>query len=187
MTGLVAGKFVTFAIGTVGALVSSLLAVVVAAPPVAAQPTTPPATSVAAVPAVWLSNCSKRSIRAVRLVANGINIDKTCQRAYFTRRGRVVRNVAVSTGKARYRTRSGHFRVYRSVNKWTESKLYPGAWMYRPVFFSGGQAIHGSAADWLVRRYPDSHGCVRMRHVDVNWMWRNGYAKRGTRVYVFAR
>jgi hypothetical protein len=33
-----------------------------------------------------------------RLV-NGINIDKTCQRAYFVSNGKIIRRVRVSTGK----------------------------------------------------------------------------------------
>lgn len=167
---------------------AALVTPVISAPAASAAPGVGANASAASpVSTVWLSACSKRTLREVDLVTNGINIDKTCQRAYFTRNGKVIRNVAVSTGKEGYRTRAGRFRIYRTVNKWAESKLYPGAMMYRPAFFSGGQAIHGSAADWLVRPYPDSHGCVRMRHADVNWMWSHGYANRGTRVYVFVR
>ena len=46
--------------------------------------------------------------------------------------------------------------------------------MYRSLYFSGGQAIHGSHSDTYVVTYPASHGCVRMLHRDVDWLWRKG-------------
>ena len=129
--------------------------------------------------------CARQSLRRVRLVRTGINVDRRCQQVYVTRNGRLIKVWRATTGKPGYRTRAGHWRVYRRVNRWVESRLYPGAWMYRPLYFSGGQALHGSVTDALVKRYPASHGCVRIWRRNVDWLWANGYARIGTRVYVF--
>jgi len=137
-----------------------------------------------AVP-VALSTCTLASLRRVTLVHTGINVDRRCQRAYVTSHGRIVKVWRATTGKPGYRTRAGHWRVYRRVNRWSQSSLYPGAWMYRPLYFSGGQAIHGSVRDSLVTPWPASHGCVRLWRRNVDWLWAHGYARIGTRVYVF--
>jgi hypothetical protein len=147
-----------------------------------------PAVAPAAAPAVLpgaLNACARQSLRRVTLVRTGINVDRRCQQAYVTRNGRIIKVWRATTGKPGYRTRAGHWRVYRRINGWTESRLYPGAWMYRPLYFSGGQALHGSATDALVKPYPASHGCVRIWRRNVDWLWANGYARIGTRVYVF--
>lgn len=161
-------------------LLAIVLGGIAAAPPASAA-LAPDASVSQLTPA--RANCSRPPYS--RLV-NGINIDKTCQRAYFVRNGKIVRKTRVSTGKRGYATRSGYFRIYRRLNRWAESKLYPGAYMYRPMFFSGGQAIHGSVTDALVKPYPASHGCVRMPKADVRWLWSHGWGV-GTRVYVFYR
>lgn len=152
-------------------------------------PPMPPAIATAAAPAgapvMTLSQCTRRSLRRVTLVRTGINVDKRCQLAYITRRGRIVKVWYATTGMPGYRTRSGHWRVFRRVNGWSTSRLYAGARMYRALYFSGGQAVHGSISDSLVKRYPASHGCVRLWRRNVDWLWAHGYARIGTRVYVF--
>lgn len=40
--------------------------------------------------------------------------------------------------------------------------------LYRPLYFVGGYAIHGSP---YVPDYPDSHGCVRLSDEDQDWLW----------------
>lgn len=160
-----------------------------AAAPATATPATPTmAVRAVATPAVMraaLPSCTRQSLRRVTLVRTGINIDKRCQRAYITRKGRITKVWYVSTGMPGYRTRAGHWRVFRKVDGWSTSRLYPGARMYRALYFSGGQAVHGSVTDALVKRYPASHGCVRVWRRNVDWLWANGYARIGTRVYVF--
>ncbi len=56
--------------------------------------------------------------------------------------------------------------------------------MYRPKYFNGGIALHGSITDSYVLPYPASHGCVRMLHADVDTLWRSG-VDVGTPVYVY--
>lgn len=93
----------------------------------------------------------------------------------------------VSTGKAATKTRTGSFRVFRSQDRWANSQEFPSARpnMYRPVYFSGGQAFHGMQKDAWVYDRPASHGCVRMLHKDINRLWAAGATKRGTRVRVY--
>lgn len=160
--------------------------------PTTAAPVAAPVSVTTAAPMEWtsaapmaLSRCTRQSLRRVKLVRNGINIDKRCQRAYITRKGRIIKVWLATTGKPGYRTRSGHWRIYRRINGWSTSKLYAGARMYRALYFSGGQAVHGSIRDSLVKRYPASHGCVRLWRRNVDWLWAHGYARIGTRVYVF--
>lgn len=124
-----------------------------------------------------------------RLVT-GINISRTCQTvslvAYSNyRKARYfVKFFKASTGQPGFETRTGTFRIYSQTNDWLESNVYPGAMMYKPKFFSGGQALHGSASDSLVLPYPASHGCIRLLHSAVDYLWANGYGI-GTMVLVY--
>lgn len=40
--------------------------------------------------------------------------------------------------------------------------------LYRPMYFRGGYAVHGSRS---VPGYPASHGCVRVSYVDEDWLF----------------
>lgn len=115
----------------------------------------------------------------------GVNISVTCQAGFWVGANREYRRVmAASTGKPGYRTRLGAHRVFRTHNIWRYSTIYPEARMYKPMQFSGGQAMHGSASDALVKTYPASHGCVRMLHRDIDAMQAAGVGN-GTPVRVF--
>ena len=95
-----------------------------------------------------------------------VEINLTRQVLYFARNGHVTRILDVSTGSGRLYTVEGRthravtpvgtFHVYRKLNAWRKSKL---GLLYRPAYFRGGYAIHGS---YSVPAYPASHGCVRM-------------------------
>jgi lipoprotein-anchoring transpeptidase ErfK/SrfK len=120
----------------------------------------------------------------------GLNINRTCQAMTWvvvnsTTHARQIKAVVpVSTGQKSFPTASGLFKIYFTVNRWQESTLYPGAMMYRPMYFHGGMAIHGSATDALVMTYPASHGCVRALHADMDRLWAAGVG-RGTPVIVY--
>jgi lipoprotein-anchoring transpeptidase ErfK/SrfK len=121
------------------------------------------------------------------VMVKGVTISVTCQAAFWVRSDRSYRRVmAASTGKAGYRTRRGTFRVFISHRTWRTSTIYPEARMYKPMQFSGGQAIHGSATDRLVKTYPASHGCVRMFHRDINALQAGGFGY-GSTVRVIGR
>lgn len=118
-------------------------------------------------------------------MVTGVNISRTCQTAFWVGQSRQYRRVmAACTGMPGYQTRVGTFRIFRTYHTWRWSTLYPEARMYKPMQFSGGQAIHGSATDSLVKTYPASHGCVRMFHRDIDALQAGGVGN-GTLVKVF--
>jgi hypothetical protein len=118
-------------------------------------------------------------------MVTGVNVSVTCQAAFWVGANREYRRVmAATTGKKGYRTRLGTHRIFRTHHVWRYSTIYPEARMYKPMQFSGGQALHGSATDRLVKTYPASHGCVRMLHRDVDAMQAGGVGN-GTLVRVF--
>ena len=78
-------------------------------------------------------------------------------------------------------TPRGSFAVYREVNQMHSSTLELGD-MWRPKFFTGGIAVHGSAS---VPAFPASHGCVRVSNSAMNWIWDTWGAPSGTPVVVY--
>jgi hypothetical protein len=118
-------------------------------------------------------------------MVTGVNVSITCQAAFWVGANREYRRVmAATTGKKGFRTRVGTHRIFVTHHVWRYSTIYPEARMYKPMQFSGGQALHGSATDLLVKTYPASHGCVRMLHRDIDAMQAGGVGN-GTLVRVF--
>jgi N-acetylmuramoyl-L-alanine amidase len=95
-----------------------------------------------------------------------VEINLGRQTMVYARNGGIVRIFDVSSGSGRLYTvdgqtrravtPTGNFHVTRKINAWRTSKL---GRLYRPAYFYGGYAIHGS---WSVPAYPASHGCVRV-------------------------
>lgn len=77
------------------------------------------------------------------------------------------------------RTPTGQFTIFRSVNGMDVSPLGE---LWRPRYFYGGYAIHGSDS---VPPYPVSHGCVRLSYPAIDWIWAAGQAPIGTEVLVY--
>jgi hypothetical protein len=122
--------------------------------------------------------------RARSVMVNGLTVSVTCQAVFWVNKDRQYRRIMpASTGSPGYRTRLGTWRIFRTHHTWRYSTLYPDARMYKPMQFSGGQAIHGSASDSMVKTYPASHGCVRMLHRDIDAMQAAGVGN-GTLVRV---
>lgn len=70
-----------------------------------------------------------------------------------------------STGSlVRARTPEGGYSFYRHIDGWRISYL---GGLYRPYYFRGGYAIHGSSS---VPPYPASHGCVRVELHDMDYL-----------------
>lgn len=122
----------------------------------------------------------------------GLNVNITCQGATWLIADhpgdqlRIKRVMRVSTGQpGRHDTRRGNFVVGWEVNGWHKSTLY-NAMMYRPKYFSGGMALHGSESDALVKWFPDSHGCVRMLHRDIDALWKAGFSK-GSPIRIYGK
>ena len=76
-------------------------------------------------------------------------------------------------------TPTGRFRVYKEVNG---LRISPLGELWRPKFFHGGYAIHGSAS---VPPYPASHGCVRVSNEAMNWIWSHGLLPMGMTVWIY--
>ena len=127
--------------------------------------------------------------RARSYMVSGMNINKTCQTGAWVSSSRTYRMIVpVTTGLPKYETRSGVHRVFWNYpGTWQESTLYPGAMMYRPMYFSGGQAMHGSSTDYLVGTRPLSHGCVRMYHRHIDRLRNASDFGTGSLVYVYGR
>jgi lipoprotein-anchoring transpeptidase ErfK/SrfK len=91
--------------------------------------------------------------------------------------GQVVSSSHVSTGNGEgywYEgewwladTPRGWFQIYAKDAGWQEGSL---GWMYSPMYFVGGFAIHGSTS---VPYYPASHGCVRVTLADADYFFDN--------------
>lgn len=84
------------------------------------------------------------------------------------------------------RTSVGSFRVYSLGEPTCKSKSFPiprgGAPMPYCMFFNRGQALHG-VPDSEVGEGNYSHGCVRLRVGDAEWL-RYNFVDVGTRVVV---
>lgn len=82
------------------------------------------------------------------------------------------------------KTRSGSFRIQSLGHAGCKSSIYPlhkpGAPMPYCMFFNGHQGLHGSSQ---VVEGNISHGCVRMRTADAEWI-RFNFARIGTKVIV---
>ncbi len=76
-------------------------------------------------------------------------------------------------------TPSGTFAVNRErPDGWWDGDLGK---IYRPKYFNGGIAIHGSGS---IPAYPASHGCVRVSTAAMDMIWDSGLVPKGTTVVV---
>ncbi|MGI5189461.1 L,D-transpeptidase family protein [Promicromonospora sp. CA-289599] len=120
-----------------------------------------------------------------------LEIDVDRQLVLAVEDGKVVKVINASSGNgetyeakgATYTayTPRGSFAVFREVNGMHSSTLELGD-MWRPKFFTGGIAVHGSAS---VPAFPASHGCVRVSNSAMDWIWDTWGAPSGTPVVVY--
>lgn len=116
-----------------------------------------------------------------------IEVDIPRQVVFMVRGGKVTAIVPTSTGTnepftSQGRTRravtpNGQFQIFFKRNGWRVSPL---GRLYRPAYFNGGIALHGSNS---VPISPASHGCVRLPMVFADWFLDN--APVGQVVYVY--
>jgi len=85
-----------------------------------------------------------------------VEVDLTKQALLLVADGVVEMTVPIASGRQGWRTPTGTFSVERKLPYWRRSAL---GLLYKPVYFRGGYAIHGS---YSVPPYPASHGCVRV-------------------------
>lgn len=120
-----------------------------------------------------------------------IEIDLDRQLLLAVEDGRVVTVINASSGNGesyeakgrtyRASTPRGEFHVGRQVDGNHSSSLELGD-MWRPKFFTGGIAVHGSGS---IPPWPASHGCVRVANSAMNWLWDSWRADPGTTVLVY--
>jgi peptidoglycan hydrolase-like protein with peptidoglycan-binding domain len=127
-----------------------------------------------------------------------IEVNKTLQVLFVVRAGKAVWTLNTSTG-------SGH--SYTEMSKKEPGKLLrgdaqtpdglyqvnrerPTGWwegelgkLYRPKYFRGGIAVHGSNS---IPNYPASHGCVRVSTVAMDFIWNDNIMPLGSPVWVHA-
>lgn len=82
-------------------------------------------------------------------------------------------------GTAVAATPTGSFTIYREIDGLREAPL---GTLYRPKYFTGGIAIHGSGS---IPAYPASHGCARLTNAAMDLLWASGLASLGTPVLVY--
>lgn len=84
-----------------------------------------------------------------------------------------------STGTAGWRTPPGRFEITRAIDGLRRAPLGD---LYRPRYFNGGIALHGSPS---IPGHPASHGCTRLHNAAVDFIWANDLAPLGTPVWLY--
>jgi peptidoglycan hydrolase-like protein with peptidoglycan-binding domain len=111
----------------------------------------------------------------VRRSGGYYEVNLTKQVMYGFSGSTVVRIINISSGSGRlytvdgvtYRatTPTGTFRIQRKIDGWRQSDL---GLLYRPAYFTGGFAVHGSSS---VPSTPASHGCIRVNLWTQDRIW----------------
>jgi peptidoglycan hydrolase-like protein with peptidoglycan-binding domain len=119
-----------------------------------------------------------------------IEIDLKKQIIMLVQDGKVSLVFNTSTGSGKHYERDGntylattppgHFTVSRQIDGWRDAPL---GLLWRPKYFNGGIAIHGSTS---VPPYPASHGCARVSNAAINWIWSTGKLPLKTKVWVYS-
>jgi peptidoglycan hydrolase-like protein with peptidoglycan-binding domain len=120
---------------------------------------------------------------------NLIEVDLDRQLLLVVRDGKVQWAFNTSTGSGeKYKstggtkvaqTPRGHFTFQRQIDGVRHAELGD---LYRPKYFSGGIAVHGSGK---IPAHPASHGCVRLTNSAMNAIWSEGLAPLGSPVWVY--
>lgn len=131
----------------------------------------------------------RSDLRPTTRMRPGLNVSITCQTAVWLTSTRHIKAMfAVSTGTSdgdEFDTHLGVHTIRRVINGWRPSSSFPGAMLYRPLYFHGGQALHGSPADDIAT-YPNSAGCVRMYKRDMDTLWAHRFGT-GSTVVTYGR
>ena len=119
---------------------------------------------------------------------DGLYISKTCQVLFQVVGGKYRRIVWASTGMPGLDTPNVTGAIFRKIDGVVESTLYPGAFMYWPMFFNPARpaiALHGSVSNDLVLPYPASHGCIRVWRPEIKRIFDE--SPLGTKVVVYGK
>ena len=141
----------------------------------------------------------RMTIPAVATTTEGTlaEVDKTRQLLFLVQDGVTTYVMNASTGDDRaYEEPDGNTpgvmikgTAVTPVGSFKIDRERPDGWwigdlgqIYRPKYFSGGVAIHGSMS---VPAYASSHGCVRVTTKAMDFIWDNDILPRGTEVFVY--
>jgi peptidoglycan hydrolase-like protein with peptidoglycan-binding domain len=122
--------------------------------------------------------------------SGGIEIDLSRQVLFIVNGGQVTWAINTSTGSGEAYTSStggtavaatppGNYQVNREIDGLREAPL---GTLYRPKYFNGGIAMHGSGS---IPATPASHGCARLTNAAMDMLWSSGAAAIGTPVWVY--
>jgi peptidoglycan hydrolase-like protein with peptidoglycan-binding domain len=128
--------------------------------------------------------------QASRAGGTGLEIDLERQILMIVQGGQVRWVLNTSTGNNETYTSStggsavaatppGSFTIGREIDGVREAPL---GTLYRPKYFNGGIAIHGSGS---IPSHPASHGCARVTNSAMDMLWASGVAAIGTPVTVY--
>jgi peptidoglycan hydrolase-like protein with peptidoglycan-binding domain len=107
-----------------------------------------------------------------------VEIDLDRQLLLVVQGGEVRLALNTSTGTRGWATPSGEFRVERQIDGIRRAPLGD---LYRPKYFNGGIAVHGSPS---IPGHPASHGCARVSNGAMDHLWATGVLAIGTPVVV---
>jgi peptidoglycan hydrolase-like protein with peptidoglycan-binding domain len=125
-----------------------------------------------------------------------IEIDKGKQLLFIVANGQTLWTLNTSTATGKPYTEvdqntPGEIQTGISITPnglWKTNRERPEGWwegdlgqIYRPKYFRGGVAIHGSNS---IPDYPASHGCVRVSTDAMDWIWHDNMIPLGTPVWV---
>jgi N-acetylmuramoyl-L-alanine amidase len=95
-----------------------------------------------------------------------VEADLTLQVVYLVKDGKIQEILDASSASGQTYTVDGDvrvavtplgdFQIQRKIDAWRKSDL---GLLYRPAYFTGGYALHGS---YSVPAFPASHGCIRI-------------------------
>ncbi|MEQ8718709.1 MAG: L,D-transpeptidase family protein [Acidimicrobiales bacterium] len=109
-----------------------------------------------------------------------VEVDLARQVLFVVRDGSVVEIFNTSTGSGgEWVTRTGRFEVFREVDG---TDFGPLGALYRPKYFDGGIAVHGSPE---IPGFPASHGCARVHDAVMDHLWDTGALEIHTPVRVY--
>lgn len=145
----------------------------------------------------WLLDRQQIRPYALSIEGSQAEVDKKRQLVFLVLNGETVFVLNASTGDDReYTEPDGNSpgvmitgNAITPLGKFRINRERPDGWwvgdlgqIYRPKYFSGGVAIHGS---YSVPAYPASHGCVRVSTAAMDMIWDLNLLPRGTTVWVY--
>jgi peptidoglycan hydrolase-like protein with peptidoglycan-binding domain len=125
-----------------------------------------------------------------------VEVDKAKQLLFFIRGGMTVLTLNTSTGSGleyseEDKNSPGVIQTGVAITPdglWKVVRERPEGWwegdlgqIYRPKYFRGGIAVHGSNA---IPNYPASHGCVRVSVPAMDMIWAMDLMPKGITVWV---